>query len=58
MSKKVVEISLNEFKKMVDEMRKCKKEKELLQETNKKLNKEIEEYNDKFTKETGDENEL
>jgi predicted nuclease with TOPRIM domain len=48
MKQKIVEIPANEFQELVDELKKCREEKKLLEEANKKLNAEIKEYNEKF----------
>jgi len=45
---KVIEIPANEFKEMVEELKKCKEERDKLKKANEFLNKQIKEYNDKF----------
>jgi len=47
---KVIEISANEFKEMVEELKKCKEERNKLKKANDFLNEQIKEYNDKFVK--------
>ena len=51
---KVVEIKPEEFNRLVQDLIKCKEEKKELQKAVDYLNKEIKEYNDRFSK---DENE-
>jgi uncharacterized protein (UPF0305 family) len=46
---KKVEMPLEDFIELVDALKKCKKDKEILQETVDKLNAEIREYNKNFT---------
>jgi len=45
---KVVELTPKDFEKIVNELKKCREERELLIEANKRLNEEIKEYNKKF----------
>ena len=45
---KEVELSVEDFQKVVNRLKECEKENELLKEANKKLNDEIKEYNKKF----------
>ena len=46
---KEVELSIENFQKVVNRLKECEKENEMLREANKKLNDEIKEYNEKFT---------
>ena len=51
---KEVELNIEDFQKVVDALKKCEKENEMLKEANKKLNKEIKEYNKKFASNKND----
>jgi len=46
---KIVEIPLSQFNELVEELKKCREEKEKLFEINDYLNSQIKEYNEKFT---------
>jgi uncharacterized protein (UPF0305 family) len=46
---KMVEMPLGDIMELVNALKKCKKDKEILQETVDKLNAEIREYNKNFT---------
>jgi predicted nuclease with TOPRIM domain len=47
---KVVEMPLEDFKKLTEELKKCRKDKEKLIKANEFLNSQIKEYNEKFAK--------
>jgi len=47
---KVVEIKANEFEEIVEELKKCKEERDKLKKANDFLNEQIKEYNKKFVK--------
>ena len=49
MSEKVIEIPIEEFQELVNELERCREDKRKLIETVKFLNQEIEEYNKKYT---------
>ena len=51
---KEVELSIEDFQKVVDALKECEKENEMLKEANKKLNDEIKEYNKKFASDKND----
>ena len=50
MAEKIVEIPIEEFQELVNELKKCREDKNKLIETVNFLNKEIEEYNKKYAK--------
>jgi uncharacterized coiled-coil DUF342 family protein len=50
MAEKVVEIPIEEFQELVNELKKCREDKKKLIETVNFLNEEIEEYNQKYAK--------
>ena len=52
---KVIELSAEEFAKLVNELDKCREDKEKLQKAVHYLNEQIKAYNEKFTK--GEKNE-
>jgi len=51
---KVVEIPANEFEEMVEELKKCKEERDKLKKANEFLNEQIKEYNKKFAKDNNE----
>ena len=53
---KVVEMLLEDFKTLTEELKKCRKDKAELEKANKFLNEQIKEYNEKFAKESNDKN--
>jgi len=48
MDKKIVEIPIEEFQELIDNLENCKKDKEKLIKTVEYLNQEINEYNKKY----------
>jgi len=54
MKGKIVEMPLEDFKTLTEELKKCRKDKEELIKANKFLNEQIKEYNEKFVKAKND----
>ena len=54
MKGKIVEMPLEDFKTLMEELKKCRKDKEELIKANKFLNEQIKEYNEKFVKDVND----
>ena len=51
--KKIVEVPADEFQELVESLKQCREDKKKLETANKFLNEEIEEYNKKFSDESG-----
>lgn len=47
---KVIELSVEEFEELTNELKKCREDKEKLQKANEFLNEQIKAYNDRFAK--------
>lgn len=48
-AQKIVEIPVDEFKEITEELEQCRKDKEKLKKANHYLNEQIKEYNQKFS---------
>jgi len=54
MKGEIVEMPLEDFKTLMEELKKCRKDKEELIKANKFLNEQIKEYSEKFVKAKND----